>query len=150
MYSKIAEHISKAAPSSKTVLIDTFGGVGGNAIAFAISGRWNRVFAIEQDPQKIKCAKHNAEIYNVAGKIWWIQGDCFDILKKRFSKMGKEAVIFASPPWGGTFHYSPHRTVNENEYIDKRMMIRTRIQRRRYLQPRDYATLWSRTTIIRL
>jgi len=105
-YSKIAEHISKAAPSSKTVLIDTFGGVGGNAIAFAASGRWDRIFAIEQDPQKIKCAKHNAEIYGVAGKIWWIQGDCFEMLKKRFSKMG-EAVIFASPPWGGMFHYSP-------------------------------------------
>jgi len=104
MYSKIAEHISKAAPPSKTVLIDAFGGVGGNAIAFAISGRWNRIFAIEQDPRKIKCAKHNAEIYGVAGKIWWIQGDCFEMLKKRFSKLGKDAVIFGSPPWGGKFH----------------------------------------------
>ena len=35
------------------------------------------------------------------------------------------------------------------KYIDKKMMIRTGIQRRYYLQPRNHATLWSTTTVNR-
>ncbi|KAK5007032.1 putative diacylglycerol O-acyltransferase tgs1, partial [Cryomyces antarcticus] len=97
---KIAEHVA-TAPAVKTVLIDAFAGAGGNTIAFALSGRWERIFAIEKDPEVLQCAKHNAEVYGVANKIWWAQGDCFDIIKKRFASMGKDAVIFASPPWGG-------------------------------------------------
>ena len=49
----------------------------------------------------MKCAKHNAEIYGVKNRIVFIQGDCFDILVKRFKGQGNKAVIFASPPWGG-------------------------------------------------
>lgn len=49
----------------------------------------------------LACAKHNAAVYGVSNKIWWIQGDCFDVLKKRLKAVAKEAVIFASPPWGG-------------------------------------------------
>lgn len=97
----IATHVAEGAPKEKTMIIDAFAGAGGNAIAFALSGRWERVFAIEKDPKVLKCAKHNADVYGLANKIWWIQGDCFDIIKKRFSAMGKSTVIFASPPWGG-------------------------------------------------
>ena len=99
--SKIAEHMAKAAPQSKTVLIDTFAGVGGNSIAFALSGRWEKIFAIEKDPLVLQCAKHNAKIYGVENKIWWIQGDCFTVLKNQLKVIGKDAVIFGSPPWGG-------------------------------------------------
>ncbi|KAL1383660.1 hypothetical protein HDK64DRAFT_289627 [Phyllosticta capitalensis] len=103
----IATHVGKAAGSEKTTIIDAFAGVGGNAIAFALSGRWERVFAIEKDPETLKCAKHNAEIYGVANKIWWIQGDCLEIIPKRFPGM-KEAVVFASPPWGGvSYRHQP-------------------------------------------
>ncbi|KAI9834938.1 MAG: hypothetical protein M1819_002661 [Sarea resinae] len=98
---KIAEHIAASAPPEKKIIIDAFAGVGANAIAFAQSGRWERVFAVEKDPEVLKCAKHNADIYGVANKIWWIEGDCFDVLKKRLAALGKESVIFASPPWGG-------------------------------------------------
>ncbi|TKA75042.1 hypothetical protein B0A49_02189 [Cryomyces minteri] len=97
---KIAEHVA-TAPAAKTVLVDAFAGAGGNTIAFALSGRWERIFAIEKDPEVLQCAKHNAEVYGVANKIWWVQGDCFDIIKKRLISVGKDAVIFASPPWGG-------------------------------------------------
>jgi trimethylguanosine synthase len=89
-------------PASKTYIVDAFAGAGGNAIAFALSGRWERVFAIEKDPEVLKCAKENAKIYGVGKKIWWIQGDCFSEVKSRFKGMGKQTVIFASPPWGGT------------------------------------------------
>ncbi|KAF2665125.1 putative RNA methylase family protein [Microthyrium microscopicum] len=98
---KIAAHIALAAPKHKTAIIDAFGGAGGSAIALARSGRWDQVFAIEKDPEVIKCGKRNAEIYGVSKKIWWIQGDCFDVLKARFKGVGKNYVIFASPPWGG-------------------------------------------------
>jgi len=97
---KIAAHISESAPKEKTVIIDAFAGVGGNAIALARSGRWERVFAIEKDPKTLKCAKHNAEIYGVANKIFWLAGDCFEAIT-RFAGQ-KNTVIFASPPWGGT------------------------------------------------
>ncbi|KAF3047248.1 hypothetical protein E8E11_009056 [Didymella keratinophila] len=97
---KIAAHIAESAPKEKTVIIDAFAGVGGNAIALARSGRWERVFAIEKDPKTLKCAKHNAEIYGVSNKIFWLAGDCFEAIS-RFAGQ-KNTVIFASPPWGGT------------------------------------------------
>lgn len=98
--SAIAEHVSEGAPKEKKIIIDAFAGAGGNAIAFALSGRWDQVFAIEKDPAVLKCAKHNAEIYGVEKKIWWYEGDCFDILKTRLART-KDAIIYGSPPWGG-------------------------------------------------
>lgn len=89
------------APASKTILIDAFAGAGGNVIAFALSGRWKQIFAVEKDPKTLACAKHNAELYGVAKKIFWIQGDVFDALKVRLKVAAKNAVIFGSPPWGG-------------------------------------------------
>ena len=97
---KIAEHVA-TAPSSKTTLIDAFVGAGGNTIAFALSGRWKQIFAIEKDPKVLACAKHNAEVYGVAKKIWFIEGDVFEVLGKRLKSAAKNAMIFGSPPWGG-------------------------------------------------
>ncbi len=104
----IADSMAEAASAEKKVLIDAFAGAGGNTIAFALSGRWDRIFAIEKDPHVLRCAKHNAELYGVSKKIWWIEGDSFEVVKKRFTGMGKEAVIFASPPWGGKKHLGSH------------------------------------------
>jgi trimethylguanosine synthase len=73
--------------------------VGGNAIALARSGRWAQVFAIEKDAKTLKCAKHNAELYGVAKKIVWLEGDCFEKMNRW--RGNKNIVIFASPPWGG-------------------------------------------------
>jgi trimethylguanosine synthase len=97
---KIAEHVA-AADKSRTVLIDAFAGAGGNTIAFARSGRWQQIFAVEKDPKVLACAKHNAKIYDVDKKIWWIEGDIFDLLKQRLKMVKKKAVVFGSPPWGG-------------------------------------------------
>ncbi|KAF2760692.1 RNA methylase family protein [Pseudovirgaria hyperparasitica] len=98
---KVAEHIAAAAPPSKKYIIDAFAGAGGNAMAFARTGRWDRVFAVELDPHVLKCAKNNAAVYGVDDKITWRHGDCFDVIEKCFQKILPEAVIFASPPWGG-------------------------------------------------
>ena len=97
---EIAQQIA-AAPSTKTVLIDAFAGAGGNTIAFAKSGRWKQIFAVEKDPRVLACAKHNAELYGVSHKIFWIEGDIFDVLEARMKPLAKNAVVFGSPPWGG-------------------------------------------------
>ena len=99
--SKIAAHIQEAVGDEKAFIIDAFAGVGANTIAFALSGRWQTVFAIEKDPKALKCAKHNAEIYGVGNKIIWIEGNCFDVIPQRFGDLGSKTIIFASPPWGG-------------------------------------------------
>ncbi|EER23911.1 trimethylguanosine synthase, putative [Coccidioides posadasii C735 delta SOWgp] len=98
---KIAAYMTAAAPQKKSIVIDTFAGVGGNAIAFARSNKWRRVYAIEKDPASLQCAKHNAKIYGVEDKITWFQGDCFEILKTQLKDLAPYSVIFASPPWGG-------------------------------------------------
>lgn len=99
--SKVAQHISSAAPATKAILIDCFAGVGGNTIAFARSGRWKRVYAIEKDEAIIHCGKHNAKLYGVDEKISWFHGDCFEIIKNELAPLGQYSVVFASPPWGG-------------------------------------------------
>ncbi|KXT11648.1 hypothetical protein AC579_7034 [Pseudocercospora musae] len=114
MANRIAEHVAKA-PASKTILIDAFAGAGGNTIAFALSGRWKQIFAVEKDPRTLACAKHNAEVYGVAKKIFWIQGDIFEALKVRLKAAAKNAVIFGSPPWGGPSY-------NEHEVFDLTQM----------------------------
>ena len=97
----IAKHVAEAASENDAILIDCFAGVGGNAIAFALSGRWRRVYAIESDPRALACAKHNALIYGVQDNISWHEGDCFEILRKELAELGQHSIIFASPPWGG-------------------------------------------------
>jgi len=97
---KIAEHMVQNMPPEKNVLIDCFAGAGGNAIAFALTGRFKWIFAIESDPDVIKCAKHNAEIYGVKDKIRFRKEDCFKAILS-YKGMANDAIIFASPPWGG-------------------------------------------------
>lgn len=84
------------------MLIDAFAGAGGNTIQFALSGRWEQIYAVEKDATVLACAKHNAELYGVANRIFWIHGDTFDVLSKRLRTVAKNAVLFGSPPWGGT------------------------------------------------
>jgi hypothetical protein len=50
------------------------------------------------------CAKHNAEVYGVAKKIFWIHGDIFEALPGKLRVAQKKAVVFGSPPWGGMLH----------------------------------------------
>lgn len=120
---KIAQDVAVVTPDDKSILMDAFCGVGGNTIAFALSGRWKRVYAIEKDPATLECARRNAEIYGVRDKITWFLGDCFELLGT-----GEEAVsglrelvaeygiIFGSPPWGGNNildHYMKALTAND-------------------------------------
>ena len=102
-FSKIAVHCAQGYLSEKAILIDAFAGAGGNTIAFALSGRWKRVYAIENNPKMLACAKHNAEIYGVQDRISWYEGNCFEIITKELADCGQFGVVFASPPWGGEY-----------------------------------------------
>jgi tRNA G37 N-methylase Trm5 len=44
-----------------------------------LSGRGDHVIAVDIDPVKIECARHNAAIYGVADYIEFIVGDFFKI-----------------------------------------------------------------------
>ncbi|TPX15391.1 uncharacterized protein E0L32_004371 [Thyridium curvatum] len=125
----IAADLAARQPASHTTLVDLFAGAGGNVIAFALSGRWQRIVAVERDAATLACAQHNAEVYGVPdGLITWVHGDCFEYLRllrrqqqqqqqtQQHQEGENEAaellapelqvdpastVIFASPPWGG-------------------------------------------------
>ncbi|KAF7730799.1 Trimethylguanosine synthase [Apophysomyces ossiformis] len=89
---KIALHIAERCQCD--VIIDAFCGCGGNAIQFAMT--CERVIAIDLDPVKLACARHNAKIYGVEDRIEFIQGDFFQLAPSL-----KADVVFLSPPWGG-------------------------------------------------
>ncbi|XP_024031699.1 uncharacterized protein LOC21392878 isoform X2 [Morus notabilis] len=75
-------------------VVDSFTGVGGNAIQFA--QRCEHVTAVDIDPKKIEYAHHNATIYGVNDRIDFVKGDFF-LLAPRL----KADIVFLSPPWGG-------------------------------------------------
>ncbi|OAQ22931.1 S-adenosyl-L-methionine-dependent methyltransferase, partial [Linnemannia elongata AG-77] len=89
---KIAAHIAERCASD--VIIDAFCGVGGNTIQFAMT--CHRVIAIDIDPVRLACARHNARIYGVEDRIEFICGDYMTLLPRL-----KADVVFLSPPWGG-------------------------------------------------
>lgn len=54
------------------------------------------VIAIDIDPEKLRLARHNAEVYGVAEHIDFLCGDFMALAA------GLRAdVVFLSPPWGG-------------------------------------------------
>ena len=124
---KIAQHVAVMTPDNKSILMDAFCGVGGNTIAFALSGRWKRVYAIEKDPATLECARRNAEIYGVRDKITWFLGDCFELLgpgEKAVSGLrelvAEYGIIFGSPPWGGNDILTRYvRALSANELQDQ-------------------------------
>ncbi|XP_010121707.1 PREDICTED: trimethylguanosine synthase, partial [Chlamydotis macqueenii] len=93
---KIAEHIAIRVSQSfnSNVIVDAFCGVGGNAIQFALTSK--RVIAIDIDPEKLRLARNNAEVYGVADQIEFVCGD-FMVLAANL----QADVVFLSPPWGG-------------------------------------------------
>jgi trimethylguanosine synthase len=100
-FSHVASDLARITSSAKTILIDLFAGAGGNTIAFALSGRWEKIIAIERDASVLACAQHNASIYGVFAKITWIHDDCFSFVPSNPEIEPSKTVIFASPPWGG-------------------------------------------------
>lgn len=89
---EIAVHIAERCRCD--VIIDAFCGAGGNAIQFAHT--CNHVIAIDIDPVALRVARHNAEVYGVADRIDFIQGNYMTLAPSL-----RADVVFLSPPWGG-------------------------------------------------
>ncbi|KAI8391086.1 RNA cap guanine-N2 methyltransferase-domain-containing protein [Radiomyces spectabilis] len=89
---RIAEHIAERCRSD--IIIDAFCGCGGNTIQFALT--CERVIAIDLDPVKLECARHNAKIYGVEDRIEFILGNFIEL-----APFLKADAVFLSPPWGG-------------------------------------------------
>lgn len=61
----IANHIAERFKIvGVNTVVDGFAGVGGNAIAFALQGL--KVIAVELDPIRLACAKHNAMVCSLS------------------------------------------------------------------------------------
>jgi len=110
---KIGEKIAQRVFGHKhpKVILDVFCGVGGNSIQFALSPHCERVYAIDNDPMALWCARKNAELYKVVGKITFILGDFFEFSKKYSDgeyvlEDAKIDFVFCSPPWGGPSYSS--------------------------------------------
>ncbi|KAK8019391.1 RNA cap guanine-N2 methyltransferase [Apiospora arundinis] len=78
---RIAQDMGQIVSPDKTTLVDLFAGVGANTIAFAQSGIWERIIAVERDAATLACAQHNADLYEVGQYIEWVHGDSFEVLK---------------------------------------------------------------------
>lgn len=96
LYSATPEKIAleQAEKMNCKIVIDGFGGVGGNTIAFAKIGK--KVYAIEKNKARLEMARHNAELYGVENKITFILGDFFIEAPKI-----KADGVFIDPDWGG-------------------------------------------------
>ncbi|KAL4120289.1 hypothetical protein QTP88_013008 [Uroleucon formosanum] len=89
----LASYMAKKCGNIK-VAVDPFCGAGGNVIQLA--KMFDKVIAMDIDPEKILLAKHNSIIYEVFDKIEFIIGDFFTMANQI-----KGDVIVTSPPWGG-------------------------------------------------
>lgn len=130
---RVSQHIAERCRSD--VIVDCFVGCGGNAIQFALTCYY--VIAIDIDPVKLECARHNARIYGVEDRIEFILGDCTKILPHL-----KADVVFLSPPWGGPDYLNqPYYTLNSikcpidgREVLDLALKVTSNVA---YLLPRN-------------
>lgn len=74
-------------------VLDACCGAGGNAIAFARAGL--RVVANEIDPERLRLARHNAQVYGVADRITFQQGDATQAVARIHADL-----LWIDPPWG--------------------------------------------------
>ncbi|KAL7425035.1 putative diacylglycerol O-acyltransferase tgs1 [Cryptotrichosporon argae] len=113
----IAAHIADRCRAD--VVLDAFCGVGGNAIEFART--CERVIAMDNDPTRLRLARHNALHHGVADRIEFVLCDYVDFARSfappssplplgdgaaagpSLAAPRHEAidVVFLSPPWGG-------------------------------------------------
>lgn len=100
---QVAQHLWSRFPDPTLVVVDAFGGAGGNAIQLA--HYYNHVICIDIEPESIACAKQNAWVYGVSEKIQFVVGDCLEVLSRPEINSITD-IIFGSPPWGGPSYKS--------------------------------------------
>lgn len=97
---EIAAHIAERCRAD--VVLDAFCGLGGNAIAFART--CERVIAMDNNPTRLRLARHNALYHGVADRIEFVLCDFVEWAKAHAESGHKDRepvdVVFLSPPWG--------------------------------------------------
>lgn len=95
LYSVTPEKTAKEIASrvNADTIVDAFCGIGGSVIAFAAVAK--KVYAIDQDSNRLALARHNAQIYN-RNNVEFIQGDFLQLAAQQ-----KADAVFLDPPWGG-------------------------------------------------
>ena len=103
--------IPSTVAESELVILDGFCGWGQNAIQFALSNGCKKVIAVDSDADAIKCAKHNAELYEIAHKIEFVCDDIFRYIERISKKPGDTKIdsVFMSPPWGGPDYFKQEK-----------------------------------------
>lgn len=125
----IAKRIVEASSTSGLIILDTFCGCGGNAIAFARRPEVSLVVCVDTDLSRLEMAAKNAAIYDIESKkLLFIHDNAIRVLsiysngklmelpttndeKEPTNLCGYACngqlperldCIFLSPPWGGT------------------------------------------------
>ncbi len=108
---EIISYFNEISPEKKEVdrfIIDCFGGIGGNTLAFM--DYFNYVFSYERNPIRYKALLSNAKVMartiNRTGYCKAINADITDV---KFI-YARPSIIFMDPPWGG-------KEYNELDYI---------------------------------
>ncbi len=128
LYSVVPREIGmrQASQFRSLDVVDAFAGIGGNAIAFALSGK--AVVAIELDPSRFQMAVNNAEIYGVSRSIDFVEGDC----REHLVLLAGDRALYLDPPWGGRSYLRNHKFLLEHfspdghELLDCRRRLKTR------------------------
>jgi trimethylguanosine synthase len=115
--------------TNKKIILDAFGGIGGNAIAFALHAQVDLVVCVDTDKAKLEAAANNCRVYTIPNqRVVFIHGNVCDLFPhykdgslcrpKIDSDVVTEEIhgyriggfdllpsrldsIFLSPPWGG-------------------------------------------------
>lgn len=98
LFSVGPEEISKkiARRTGAKTVVDGFCGVGGSTIGYAHYAE--HIYAIDNNIERLKMAKHNIDIYGFLNKVEFIFGD---FLIEAPKLKGKAEAVFIDPPWGG-------------------------------------------------
>jgi hypothetical protein len=81
---------------ARGVALDAGCGLGSLTLALAAEPAITRVIAVDNNARRLGCAKHNAGLYGLAGRIEFRLGDVVEELSKE-----RCDVLVADPPWGG-------------------------------------------------
>lgn len=102
---------------------DAFCGVGGSAIGFAAKGK--RVLTTDIDPNKLRMARHNAEIYGIADKIEFRLASCLDVLQG----MEEFDALHFDPPWGSVDYWKKDKFLLQDFTPDGNELMELAIKR---------------------
>ena len=89
--------VSQPAP---LVVLDAFGGVGGNTIQFARMPEVSLVHSCEIAEKTSQLALLNCKVYGISSKVSILCCDVFTLLKSE-KRPNEIDILFLSPPWGG-------------------------------------------------